>query len=169
MVPEPNLELTDLPHEYLGFASSTDIWIDTDAAGYGWWTSVASPVGTDSMSTAGVGLLLTLVHEMGHVIGHEHEEHADLVMSPSVRPGTRRVELPTAANVMATSTAGSETSVLVHSSAVQSTTGDSFKQHRQIAWNGHQRPIYSRSDVVPSGIVTVRGNCTIPGHTGLFT
>lgn len=77
----------------LGLASGNSIWLDDNAAGYGWF--VDSTPGDDSeFSTDGdqgeqgrIDLLTVLMHEMGHLIGEEHE--AGGVMSETLATGTR--------------------------------------------------------------------------------
>jgi hypothetical protein len=71
-----------LPGSYLGFATADIVWIDSDAAGFGWH---AGP-GT---TTAGqVDLLSVLTHEFGHLAGYGH---GDSVMGAVLSPGVRTV------------------------------------------------------------------------------
>lgn len=104
------IHVTDLPNQYLGFASSMEIWLDANAAGYGWWTNVTSPSADTAMS-ARIDLLSALVHEMGHAIGHEHFAAAThdtsnpdfYTMSPVLQPGLRTVEIAGDPNLYSTS------------------------------------------------------------------
>ena len=72
------IELRDLPGLALAETLGTTIVIDPDAAGWGWSRGDGA---IDRMD-----LLTVLVHELGHVLGHEH---AVGIMSPSLRPGER--------------------------------------------------------------------------------
>ena len=81
-----NVKLADLPGKTLGEASGSTIWIDNDAAGYGWFVDStptddeefanhlpASPeLVADNGSPAAnrVDLLTTVMHEMGHILGY---------------------------------------------------------------------------------------------------
>ena len=68
----------DLGGTLLGMASNTDVWIDDDAAGYGW-----------SDEAAAVQLATVVEHEFGHVLGFEHSDDYPSIMSPILTPGVR--------------------------------------------------------------------------------
>jgi hypothetical protein len=57
--------LTDLQGALLGWASGREIWIDLDAAGWG-WSLDAAPGRMD--------LMHALEHELGHMLGFEHSD-----------------------------------------------------------------------------------------------
>jgi hypothetical protein len=81
------IEIADLPFDLLAQTSpdGTTIVIDVDAAGWGWQTDPASPVGP-----ASIDLLSVLAHELGHVLGLEHGTSE--LMGEVIAPGRR--ELP---------------------------------------------------------------------------
>jgi hypothetical protein len=96
-------EILDLPGDLLGMTSGQKIQIDIKAAGYGWfvyptpWDDVEltpSPVTNDLTALPGTSaaeradLLTTVLHELGHVLGFEHEDHG--VMDETLPLGTRR-------------------------------------------------------------------------------
>ena len=74
------VQIADLPGSMLALASSSNlIWIDRDAAGYGWQVDAAG---------GGMDLLTVIVHEFGHRLGLD-----DDVMGSELAVGQRR--LPT--------------------------------------------------------------------------
>jgi hypothetical protein len=99
------VEIADLPGKQLGQSLDNTVWIDVDAAGYGWFID-ATPgndvefsqrTATDElMATFGspargwVDLLTTVVHELGHVLGLEHADGSG-VMNELLPLSTRRL------------------------------------------------------------------------------
>ena len=88
---------TDLSGNTLGLASESTnyVWIDTDAAGYGW-----SVTGDDGLGGR-VDLLSTLTHEFGHILGYDHDVlgedlHLDerhlIMLSAPVTPWSSQAE-----------------------------------------------------------------------------
>ncbi len=98
------VRVADLPSGYLGFASGNVIWIDQNAAGYGWFVD-ATPAesgefsdsvdGHDLVATPGsvaygrIDLLTVVAHELGHVIGLSDDNGSDL-MGEFLSTGIRR-------------------------------------------------------------------------------
>src|SRR5438552_18725986 len=74
------VHIADLGGTTLGLASGKTIWLDDNAAGWGWF--VDSTPGDDSeFTTAGnqgeqgrIDLLTVLEHELGHLLGFDHPE-----------------------------------------------------------------------------------------------
>jgi hypothetical protein len=96
------VKLADLSPGLLGEAASRTVWIDKDAAGYGWFvdstplddaefTQLASntlSARSGSAADQRADLLTTVMHELGHVLGYEHV--ADGLMSATLPLGARR-------------------------------------------------------------------------------
>jgi hypothetical protein len=99
-----SIRTANLPAGVLGESAGTTIWIDDDAAGYGWFvdktpgddsefsaTTPTSLVATFASPAANRADLLTAVmHEMGHVLGYRHTDSLDL-MSAALPLGKRRL------------------------------------------------------------------------------
>ena len=83
------VQIADLPDATLGLASEGLIVLDFDAAGYGWSVSLGAPI------AGRVDLLSTLTHEIGHLLGIDHD-----VMGESLAVGVRA--LPTLAQPLLT-------------------------------------------------------------------
>jgi hypothetical protein len=79
------LHIADLPGSQLGLMFPDAIWIDVDAGGHGW------SLDTDPTASARMDLLTVVVHELGHVLGLEHDDDAQGVMSAQLTPGERRL------------------------------------------------------------------------------
>ena len=100
--------IANLSGAQLGAASGTSITIDTNAARYGWFvdgTPLAheefGSIGPDGLVALGesaasgrMDLLTVLLHELGHVLGHDddHSEiDSDSLMYGSLNTGIRRL------------------------------------------------------------------------------
>ncbi len=104
---QAKLEVADLSGTLLGLAGSNVIYIDHDAAGFGWFVD-ATPFNDDEFDgSCGSGLLASgeneavgrmdlltaLLHEVGHLLGQSdldpHDHPGDL-MASTLAPGVRR-------------------------------------------------------------------------------
>jgi hypothetical protein len=85
----------------LGLASGHTIWLDDNAAGWGWFVD-PTPHDDREFTTPGnqgeqhrMDLLTVLEHEVGHLLGRGHE--AEGVMQEALGAGLRRAVGPTPA------------------------------------------------------------------------
>ena len=74
--------------------------MDTNAAGWGWFPGTPGPGDDSEFTTPGnqgesavadMDLLTVVMHELGHVLGHDHD--ADGVMAETLAAGVRRTDL----------------------------------------------------------------------------
>ncbi len=126
------VRVADLPPGYLGFTSGNVIWIDQNAAGYGWFVDatpadsseftysadgqelIATP---ESAAYGRIDLLTVVAHELGHVLGLGDDNGSDL-MGEFLSTGIRR--LPVA--VVPASTASVDRSGHAEPAVAQTTT-----------------------------------------------
>lgn len=89
------IEIRSLAGPHLGLASPREIWIDDDAAGWGWFVDPtpfdSSEFQPGNSSVVALDLLTVLLHEMGHAIGLEHTELEGDFMNASLVPGVRKL------------------------------------------------------------------------------
>lgn len=90
--PHVDWQVTDLPGDLLGFFAGQTVFIDRDAAGWGWFVdrslikrSESNPIEPEQESR--MDLLTVVLHELGHVLGLDHEDGG--LMSESLAPGQR--------------------------------------------------------------------------------
>jgi hypothetical protein len=81
---------------YLGLTTGNTILLDTNAAGYGWFIdpttlddSEFSIPHSASPSPHSIDLLSAVMHEMGHVLGFDHESDFE-AMIETLAVGVRR-------------------------------------------------------------------------------
>jgi hypothetical protein len=74
---------------YLGLTTPERIVIDDDGVGRGW--SYDGQKTKNQEPRTSYDLLTVVLHEMGHVLGHEHDEAADDLMAEMLQPGVRRL------------------------------------------------------------------------------
>ena len=95
------VSIDDLAGMQLGYTVGTSVTIDIDAGGWGW------DVSSDG-AEARMSLHAVVLHELGHVLGLEHED--DGVMQPSLHPGETRTLVVAGASTGSPSTGASEAS-----------------------------------------------------------
>ncbi len=98
-----NIQVTDLAGDTLGRAAGNTIYIDSNAAGYGWFID-ATPTSHDEFTESSdltlialpdsgvarqVDLWSVIMHELGHLLGYDHEESG--WMEDSLVHGVRKL------------------------------------------------------------------------------
>ena len=95
-----DIRIADLGGTTLGLASGHTIWLDDNAAGWGWFVD-RTPHDNSEFTTPGnqgekhhMDLLTVLMHETGHILGRQHDESG--VMAETLAAGTRPGRAPDA-------------------------------------------------------------------------
>jgi hypothetical protein len=90
-----DLRIADLPGNTLGQAQGLTITLDANAAGWGWFVD-PTPRSDSEFFTPGnqgeqnrMDLLTVLGHELGHLLGHDHDDGG--VMAETLAAGVRRI------------------------------------------------------------------------------
>jgi biopolymer transport protein ExbB len=88
-----DVRIADLSALTLGLASGNTIWLDDNAAGWGWFID-STPQSDSEFTTPGnqgeqnhMDLLTVVMHELGHLLGYAHEDRG--VMSETLAAGIR--------------------------------------------------------------------------------
>ena len=98
-----DIQVIDLEGGTLGRAAAGTIYIDVNAAGYGWfadstpnnhsefaWSSELTLIALPDSNAAGhIDLRTVILHELGHILGSKHENEG--VMQDSLAPGIRNL------------------------------------------------------------------------------
>ena len=136
------VSIDDLAGMQLGYTVGTTVTIDLDAAGWGW--DVSGGAADSHMSLHAV-----VLHELGHVLGLEHED--DGVMQPSLHPGEtrdlvglQRRRVPRLAGASEASTAAESILELIGATLAQYVAGAISGDHE-----------FTASDVNIGGVLTI--------------
>ncbi|MDZ4852077.1 MAG: matrixin family metalloprotease, partial [Pirellulaceae bacterium] len=103
-----NIRIADLAGSTLGTAIGNTIYLDRDAAGWGWFIDATPELDDEFRAMAnpfelignvqGIDLLTVVLHELGHVLGLEHDDATDaltaVLMQDTLEPGIRRKVSP---------------------------------------------------------------------------
>ena len=152
-VSQTQVQIADLDGSLLGMASSSNmIWIDRDAAGYG-WSVQPSLSELPPMSVGTVNLLSAVTHEFGHVLGFDHDHH-NAVMASTLLPGESRLGRSRVEDLSA-----SLTPVLLLSREAHDSVFSQFGRSDALQLGGNDLLASSEQDhAVAAGLITQDGN-----------
>jgi uncharacterized delta-60 repeat protein len=101
-----DIRIADLGGTTLGLATGNTIWLDDNAAGWGWFID-PTPADDSEFTTPGdqggqhrIDLLTVLEHEIGHLLGYDHSDTG--LMSPTLATGLRETPLGKLGQLFAT-------------------------------------------------------------------
>ncbi len=89
-----DLQIGDLGGTTLGLAAGHTIWLDDNAAGWGWFVDATPRSDTEYLLSGNQGeqhrvdLLTVVMHEMGHLLGYDHDTGG--LMAETLATGARR-------------------------------------------------------------------------------
>lgn len=95
-IAETKIEVRDLPGNILGWTSGTTIYVDQDAAGWGWYFDSTPGDDTEFSDSAvssdadhAIDMFTVLLHEFAHRLGHLHDEALGELLQETLSPGMR--------------------------------------------------------------------------------
>ena len=92
-----DIRVANLGGSLLGLASGNTITLDDNATGWGWFIDSTPSDDSEFLNADNQGemhrmdLLSVLMHEMGHLLGHDHDDEG--VMAETLAAGTRSFEM----------------------------------------------------------------------------
>lgn len=141
-----DVQLANLSGGLLGMASEANLlWIDVDAAGYGWGIGSAS---------GGMHLTSVLAHELGHILGLDDLEDHDHVMGSHLSVGIQR--MPSLGSVASLSWSSLAGSTLPSDALFDQSLR--FDMRRWLAFEDEREEestFSDRSDLVADGVATL--------------
>ncbi len=100
-------EVVDLPSNVLARTAGRRVFVDVNAAGWGWLTEptlpdrLDFPEGRDATFLGQVDLLSTIAHELGHALGLSEDPDPTSIMHPRLNLGERKLSSQTIDQLLA--------------------------------------------------------------------